>query len=83
MLGVPDQARGEIVAALILPQEGLTLDPQEIPQLARKDLSNFKVPRYVVIGTEDELPWLATGKPDQQAIKQLLVDQKPSATGVE
>jgi acyl-CoA synthetase (AMP-forming)/AMP-acid ligase II len=72
VLGVPDEERGELVAALVVGRPGVDLDPEELCDRAREQLSNYKVPRRVVIVGEDELPWLATGKPDRLAIRRML-----------
>jgi acyl-CoA synthetase (AMP-forming)/AMP-acid ligase II len=78
VLGVPDEERGEIVAALVIPETGVTLDGETVREQARKELSNYKVPRYVLIKDDDAMPWLATGKPDRLAIKALLAAHIPS-----
>jgi acyl-CoA synthetase (AMP-forming)/AMP-acid ligase II len=83
VLGIPDETRGEIVAALVIVDPGDPLDPGAIKEQARPKLSNYKVPRHLVIATNDELPWLATGKPDRQAIRRLLAERNPSSTAVE
>ncbi len=72
VLGVPDRERGEIVAALVVPEDGVTVDPDDLREKARVELSNFKVPRKVVLARYEDLPWLATGKPDRLAIRRLL-----------
>ncbi|MBW8780366.1 MAG: acyl--CoA ligase [Verrucomicrobia bacterium] len=74
VLGVPDAERGELVAALVIPADGADPDPDDLRERARAELSNFKVPRVVVLAREDELPWLATGKPDRLAIRAMLAD---------
>ncbi len=79
VLGIPDDARGEIVAALVIAGTGDKLDPGVIEEQARQKLSNYKVPRHVFIATDDELPWLATGKPDRRAIRTLLAETYPGA----
>ncbi len=72
VLGVPDERRGEIVAALVVPAEGAAPDPDDLRERVRAQLSNFKVPRLIVVADEGQLPWLATGKPDRLAIRMLL-----------
>ena len=78
MLGVPDEQRGEIVAALVIPEAGAALDGEELREQVRTELSNYKVPRYILIAEDEVMPWLATGKPDRLAIKALLAARKPS-----
>jgi acyl-CoA synthetase (AMP-forming)/AMP-acid ligase II len=71
VLGVPDEQRGEIVAAAIVPAPGFTIDKEALQERARQELSNYKVPRKIVV--LDQVPLLATGKPDRLAIRELLV----------
>lgn len=72
VLGVPDAERGEIVAALIVPSPGAQVDLDDVLDRIRPELSNYKVPRRVVIAEAAEVPMLATGKPDRLAIRALL-----------
>jgi acyl-CoA synthetase (AMP-forming)/AMP-acid ligase II len=72
VLGVPDAERGEIVAALVVAEPGVEIDPDDLRDRARAQLSNYKVPRHVVVVDERDVPWLATGKPDRLAIRSIL-----------
>ncbi len=74
VLGVRDSERGEIVAAFVVPAAGAVLDVEVIRERCREVLSNFKVPRLVVVADEDDVPWLATGKPDRLHIKAMLAE---------
>jgi acyl-CoA synthetase (AMP-forming)/AMP-acid ligase II len=74
VLGVPDDRRGEIVAALVIPVDGAHPDPDEIRERARTELSNFKVPRLIVLSDEHEVPILASGKPDRLRIRTMLAE---------
>ena len=78
VLGVPDQQRGEIVAALVVLAPHTAVDPEELRDRSRKELSNFKVPRYVVLAEPSEVPTLATGKPDRLGIREMLAAAKPA-----
>jgi len=78
VLGVPDEQRGEIVAALVIAETGVSLDGERLREEIRKELSNYKVPRYICIEKDEAMPWLATGKPDRLAIRDLLAAHKPS-----
>jgi acyl-coenzyme A synthetase/AMP-(fatty) acid ligase len=75
VLGLPDVARGQIVGALIVPQEGRTLDPETVLGEARKRLSSYKVPRRAVIA--EKAPLTGTNKLDRRAAARLL--QEPVA----
>jgi len=73
VLGVPDSARGEAVAAAVVPAAGATLEPDRLRERVRKELSNYKVPRTILVLSKDDVPTLATGKVDRLAVKALLV----------
>jgi acyl-CoA synthetase (AMP-forming)/AMP-acid ligase II len=72
VLGVPDAQRGELVAAAVVPAPGRVVDVEELRERARAELSNYKVPRRIVVVERGELPSLANGKPDRLAIRALL-----------
>jgi acyl-CoA synthetase (AMP-forming)/AMP-acid ligase II len=74
VLGIPDSERGEAVAALVVPSPGASVRAESIRERCRLVLSNFKVPRLVVVAEEQEVPWLATGKPDRLRIKAMLLE---------
>jgi acyl-CoA synthetase (AMP-forming)/AMP-acid ligase II len=71
VLGVPDDERGEIVAAAVVAAPGHTIDPESLRERARAELSNYKVPRKILV--LERVPVLANGKPDRLAIRDLLV----------
>jgi acyl-CoA synthetase (AMP-forming)/AMP-acid ligase II len=77
VLGVPDAERGEVVAALVVSNPG-AVDAEELRSRAREQLSNYKVPRWILVVDESAMPWLATGKPDRLAIRDLLAASRPS-----
>jgi acyl-CoA synthetase (AMP-forming)/AMP-acid ligase II len=72
VLGVPDAQRGELVAAAVVPAPGAVIDPDALREQVRKELSNYKVPRTIVVIAAADLPTLANGKPDRLAIRELL-----------
>ena len=75
VVGVPDPAREEIVGAVIVPVAGQVVDAAALVARAARDLSPYKVPRRVLVLPETELPYLATGKPDRAAVRDLLITQ--------
>jgi acyl-CoA synthetase (AMP-forming)/AMP-acid ligase II len=80
VLGVPDDTRGEIVAALVVLSDGASIRPDDLRERVREQLSNYKVPRAVFIVEKGEVPWLASGKPDRISIRRLLAS-KVAASG--
>ena len=75
VVGVDDEARGQIVAAMIgVPagQEGP--DTDRLREQLRTRLSAYKVPRRIVLATDAEVPMMSSGKVDLQALKARLRD---------
>jgi acyl-CoA synthetase (AMP-forming)/AMP-acid ligase II len=69
VMGVPDPERGEVVAAIVVPNPGATLDPDKLRSEVNAQLSSYKVPRRWLVLDESEIPWLASGKPDKRAMR--------------
>jgi fatty-acyl-CoA synthase len=66
-IGVPDPARGESVAAFVVPKA--PVDAQALVAWCRERLASYKVPRHVWLRREDELPEKASGKVDKAALR--------------
>ena len=75
VVGLPDADRGEVVAAALVPTAGTTIDPIETLRRAGDELSNYKVPRRVLVLGEGEMPYLANGKPDRLTVRDLLAER--------
>ncbi|AKN70714.1 AMP-dependent synthetase [Streptomyces sp. PBH53] len=60
VIGVPDQEWGEVPRAVVVPREGVTVDPGEILASLAGRLAGYKIPKSVVVA--DELPRTASGK---------------------
>jgi acyl-CoA synthetase (AMP-forming)/AMP-acid ligase II len=70
VMGIPDPERGEVVAAVVAPDEGASLDPDTLSAQVNAQLSHYKVPVRWLIIEEGEIPWLASGKPDKRSLKE-------------
>jgi acyl-CoA synthetase (AMP-forming)/AMP-acid ligase II len=75
VVGLPDAERGEVVAAALVPAAGTAIDPADTLRRAGDELSNYKVPRRVLVLGEGEMPYLANGKPDRLTVRELLADR--------
>jgi acyl-CoA synthetase (AMP-forming)/AMP-acid ligase II len=75
VVGLPDADRGEVVAAALVPAAGASLDPITTLRRAGEELSNYKVPRRVLVLAEGETPYLPNGKPDRLTVRRLLADR--------
>lgn len=60
VIGVPDERMGEVGMAFIVPEPGTSPTQEEIIEWSRKNMANYKVPRYVEL--MDALPMNASGK---------------------
>jgi acyl-CoA synthetase (AMP-forming)/AMP-acid ligase II len=75
VVGVDDEVRGEVVAAMIrVPAGQAGPDADELRQLLRTRLSAYKVPRRIVLAAEAEVPLMSSGKIDLRALKARLRD---------
>jgi len=68
VLGVPDDERGQVVAAVVLADPGDEPDLEQVRVDLRVRLSAYKVPRRFLVLAPDELPMLSSGKPDMHRI---------------
>jgi acyl-CoA synthetase (AMP-forming)/AMP-acid ligase II len=66
VLGLPDTGDGEQVAAVLVAEEGIEIDPDTVASQLRERISPYKVPTAIRVAGNDEVPWLATGKPDKR-----------------
>lgn len=72
VVGVPDPDRGQIVAAALAPKPGQQVDAQNVLDRLDKEISSYKIPRRVLVMNEDQVPYLASGKPDRLRISKML-----------
>jgi len=70
--GVPAGERGEVVAAVVAVAPGASIAPEDLVTHARASLSSYKVPRYLRIVEEPDVPMLPTGKVDPAALRALV-----------
>ena len=75
VVGLADRERDEIVGAVLIPAAGADLDAEGVIRRAARDLSAYKVPRRVLVLAEADVPYLATGKPDRNRLRELLAAQ--------
>lgn len=74
--GVAHGERGQDVVAAVVLRPGMSVDPEEILERLRGDLSSYKVPRHVAIyASPDDLPWLESGKVDLRKLAGMLAER--------
>ena len=74
-VGVPHDTLGEVVVACIVPQDGASLDAEEIRGFLRERLASYKVPRHVLFLDADALSVTGTGKLKAGELKQLATEK--------
>jgi len=78
VIDVPDAQRGSIVAAAVVPADGITLDPEALIRALKGRLSSFKVPRRVVLLRREEVPMIKmSSKVHRHALRDLVADRLP------
>lgn len=73
VVGLPDEARGQVVAAAVVAREGHSpLDFAAIEADLRKRMSGYKVPRLYVEITREEVPMLHSNKVSKRQVAELI-----------
>jgi acyl-CoA synthetase (AMP-forming)/AMP-acid ligase II len=72
VVGLPDETRGQVVAAAVVPADGVSLDGAELRRALRANLSAFKVPVHVVVMTTGDIPWTASHKVRRGSLAELI-----------
>jgi long-chain acyl-CoA synthetase len=60
VFGIPDQKRGQVIGAAIVPRPGAAIIEKELLSFLRANMANFKVPDQIVI--RESLPRTSSGK---------------------
>ncbi|MGH3383880.1 MAG: class I adenylate-forming enzyme family protein [Nocardioidaceae bacterium] len=77
VVGAPDEARGEVVVAYVVPDPDRTLEESHLIAECRSGMSSYKVPTRVVVLAE--LPKTSTGKLHRAKLKDLSATPAPAA----
>lgn len=70
VIGAPDDLRGEVAVAFVLPEEGADVSESEIRAHCKSKLAGLKVPRAVHV--REDLPLGPTGKIQKRKLRELL-----------
>ena len=79
VVGVPDEAFGEAVAACVILEEGGAATADELIEHCRARIASYKKPKYVHFF--DDLPRTGTGKVMKQALKKRLASLDTAPAG--
>jgi acyl-CoA synthetase (AMP-forming)/AMP-acid ligase II len=74
VVGLADEQRGQIVAAVVATAAGTAFDRTDIQDALRSQLSAFKIPRRVLSVRHADVPMLSSGKVDLPALRELFDD---------
>jgi acyl-coenzyme A synthetase/AMP-(fatty) acid ligase len=72
VVGIPDPALGQVVAAAVVPWEGRCPEPEKLRARLRSELSAFKVPRHIVVLAPDEIPRTDSAKIRKPLLAELI-----------
>jgi acyl-CoA synthetase (AMP-forming)/AMP-acid ligase II len=75
VVGVPDPARGQNVAAAVILKAGRELPWDALRERLRAELSAYKVPRHCFFFRDGELPFTDSGKIDKKKLSALLAER--------
>jgi fatty-acyl-CoA synthase len=81
VIGVPDAAKGEIVAAAVEPRPGAAADAAAIIAFCRERLASYKVPARLAFYTPDQLPRTPTGKIHKPSLAEALAAEGGPGAG--
>ena len=68
VIGVPDEVRGQIAKAFVVPKPGQIVTPEDLLAFLKGKIATYKLPREIVIVSE--LPRTPTGKLLRRVLKQ-------------
>jgi fatty-acyl-CoA synthase len=78
-VGVPDERRGEDVAAFVVLKAAVTTE--QLLAHCRDALATYKVPRHLWIRREDELPQKGSGKVDKPRLREVAAQLAGATAG--
>lgn len=70
-VGIPDELLGELVVSCVVPMEEALLTAGLVREFARERLASYKVPRQVLIITENDLDMTGSAKVKTQELREL------------
>ncbi|MFM6933459.1 MAG: class I adenylate-forming enzyme family protein [Novosphingobium sp.] len=69
-VGVPDDLLGEMVVSCLVPVEGCSIDEGDLIAFLKRDLASFKLPRRVLIFTDEDFAVTGSGKAKASDIRE-------------
>ena len=75
VVGLPDPARGQLVAAAVVLQSGEETTAEDLRASLKAELSAYKVPRSFHFYSHEALPFTDSGKIDKRALAALIENE--------
>jgi acyl-CoA synthetase (AMP-forming)/AMP-acid ligase II len=75
VLGLPDEQRGQLVAAAVVPREGAELDFAEVDGELKRRMSGYKVPKAYALFSHAEIPMLPSNKVARRVLAEMLAER--------
>ena len=75
VVGIPDAKMGEVGCVCIVPAGADRPTAEELIDLCARKLARFKVPRYVIFLTAQEIPYTATGRAQKFRLAEIAKQQ--------
>jgi acyl-coenzyme A synthetase/AMP-(fatty) acid ligase len=75
VVGIPDQERGQLLVAAVVPREDVALNIESLHAQLKQRLSGFKVPREYVLFERDEVPMLHSNKVARRQIGKIIEEK--------
>ncbi|MFJ9870885.1 o-succinylbenzoate--CoA ligase [Streptomyces sp. NPDC101165] len=79
VIGVPDDRWGEVPRAVVVPEAGVDLDPDEVLASLAGRLAKYKIPKSLMVA--DELPRTASGKLLKSRVRKHFGHRLPQGKG--
>jgi acyl-CoA synthetase (AMP-forming)/AMP-acid ligase II len=72
VMGLPDPERGEIVSAVVVPDESADIRLDDIRARVAQELSSYKRPRQILVRPHHDIPRTDSGKVDKNRLRPLV-----------
>lgn len=72
IIGLPDPLRDEVVAAVVVREEGADVTAEELTEHCREAMALYKVPRRIEFMEKEQLPMTASGKVQKHKLREML-----------
>lgn len=79
VFGVPDERRGEAVAAVIVPEGDAPIDPEAVRAYVRSKISSYKAPTLILTLDDADIPRTSTGKVKKSELREQLLSRAAAA----